>query len=136
MDLPANPCKAPVTHRLFARGSLLGVDSGGIVGAAAGNPLLFAAPRLRLAALEVVAQRGRQTPLRGLFFLLFHLLAHTDRLRLRQPYGKDRAGFGALRARVGTLNFGAAQCCRSSVVEHPLGKGEVVSSILTGSTSY
>jgi hypothetical protein len=24
--------------------------------------------------------------------------------------------------------------CRSSVVEHPLGKGEVVSSILTGST--
>jgi hypothetical protein len=25
--------------------------------------------------------------------------------------------------------------CRSSVVEHPLGKGEVVSSILTGSTS-
>jgi hypothetical protein len=25
-------------------------------------------------------------------------------------------------------------CCRSSVVEHPLGKGEVVSSILTGST--
>ena len=26
-------------------------------------------------------------------------------------------------------------CCRSSVVEHPLGKGEVVSSILTGSTT-
>ena len=25
-------------------------------------------------------------------------------------------------------------CCRSSVVEHPLGKGEVVSSILPGST--
>jgi hypothetical protein len=25
--------------------------------------------------------------------------------------------------------------CRSSVVEHPLGKGEVVSSILTGSTT-
>ena len=29
----------------------------------------------------------------------------------------------------------ARSCCRSSVVEHPLGKGEVVSSILTGSTS-
>src|SRR5262249_50589578 len=28
----------------------------------------------------------------------------------------------------------AAARCRSSVVEHPLGKGEVVSSILTGST--
>jgi hypothetical protein len=27
-------------------------------------------------------------------------------------------------------------CCRSSVVEHSLGKGEVVSSILPGSTSY
>src|SRR6185503_17259961 len=27
-------------------------------------------------------------------------------------------------------------CCRSSVVEHPLGKGEVVSSILPGSTSF
>ena len=26
--------------------------------------------------------------------------------------------------------------CRSSVVEHSLGKGEVVSSILTGSTTY
>src|SRR5262249_24019955 len=29
-----------------------------------------------------------------------------------------------------------ARRCRSSVVEHPLGKGEVVSSILTGSTRY
>src|SRR5215475_15496217 len=28
-----------------------------------------------------------------------------------------------------------ARRCRSSVVEHPLGKGEVVSSILTGSTT-
>src|SRR5712691_6592883 len=27
-----------------------------------------------------------------------------------------------------------APCCRSSVVEHPLGKGEVESSILSGST--
>src|SRR5262249_1583489 len=29
---------------------------------------------------------------------------------------------------------GSCFCCRSSVVEHSLGKGEVVSSILTGST--
>ena len=29
-----------------------------------------------------------------------------------------------------------ARRCRSSVVEHSLGKGEVVSSILTGSTRY
>ena len=45
-------------------------------------------------------------------------------------YGKesprDRIHFSApIRAR-----------CRSSVVEHSLGKGEVVSSILTGSTTY
>src|SRR5262249_34528310 len=31
--------------------------------------------------------------------------------------------------------FAIARRCRSSVVEHPLGKGEVVSSILTGSTT-
>src|SRR5262249_10521041 len=31
---------------------------------------------------------------------------------------------------------GSCFCCRSSVVEHSLGKGEVVSSILTGSTSF
>src|SRR5262249_55495783 len=95
------PCKAWITHRLVAWGSLLGVDSGGIVGLT-GPLLLLATPRLRLAALEVVAQRCRQTPLRRLLFPLFHLLAHADRLRLRQPCGKDRTGFGALCARVGT----------------------------------
>ena len=31
--------------------------------------------------------------------------------------------------------FFASTCCRSSVVEHSLGKGEVDSSILSGSTS-
>jgi hypothetical protein len=31
--------------------------------------------------------------------------------------------------------FAALARCRSSVVEHSLGKGEVVSSILTGSTN-
>jgi hypothetical protein len=69
--------------------------------------LLLAPPRLRLAALEVVTQSSRQAPLRRPLFLLFRAFAHTDRLRLPEPYGKDRAGFGALRARVGTLNFGA-----------------------------
>src|SRR5207249_4138101 len=93
------PCKAWVTHRLATRGSFLGVDSGGIVGAA-GGALLFTAFRLRLAALEVVAQCRRQTPLRRRLFLLFRAFAHTDRLRLRQPYGKDRAGFGALCANI------------------------------------
>ena len=32
--------------------------------------------------------------------------------------------------------FASRRRCRSSVVEHPLGKGEVVSSILTGSTRH
>src|SRR5262249_30753225 len=102
------PCKAPVTHRLSARGSLLGVDSGGIVGLA--GPLhRLAAPRPRLAALAVVQQPRRQSPLRRRLFLVFGAFVHTDRLRLRQPYGKDRAGFGAVRAaRVGTPQFGAA----------------------------
>jgi hypothetical protein len=30
----------------------------------------------------------------------------------------------------------SGDCCRSSVVEHSLGKGEVDSSILSGSTSF
>jgi hypothetical protein len=45
------------------------------------------------------------------------------------PYGKDRRAITALFA-----TPGSCVCCRSSVVEHSLGKGEVVSSILTGST--
>src|SRR6516225_2452381 len=46
-----------------------------------------------------------------------------------RPYGKHRAALGPH-----LLEASAPPCCRSSVVEHPLGKGEVVSSILTGST--
>jgi hypothetical protein len=95
MDHPTQPCKARVTHRLVAGQSLVGVDSGGIV-RPAGHPLLLTTPRLRLAAFEVVAQRHRQAPFRHRFFLLFRALAHADRLRLRQRYGKDRAGFRAL----------------------------------------
>src|SRR5580704_12542475 len=47
------------------------------------------------------------------------------RLRGFPPYGNDRRVFSPVYFR---------RRCRSSVVEHPLGKGEVVSSILTGST--
>src|SRR5215469_8921580 len=36
--------------------------------------------------------------------------------------------------KTGSHFSGSCRCCRSSVVEHSLGKGEVVSSILTGST--
>ena len=58
-------------------------------------------------------------------------LAGTDR-RLRRcgPYGKDRR----IRGRIPSVSHPARRC-RSSVVEHSLGKGEVVSSILTGSTT-
>src|SRR4029077_13497826 len=56
-----------------------------------------------------------------------------DRGRLRRcgPYGKDRR----IRGRIPSVSHPARRC-RSSVVEHSLGKGEVVSSILTGSTRY
>jgi hypothetical protein len=47
------------------------------------------------------------------------------RLRPNCPYGKDRGVFAG--------SFSVRRC-RSSVVEHSLGKGEVLSSILSGST--
>src|SRR5262245_48870812 len=82
------PCKAWIAHRPPAACSLLGVDSGGIVGLGPCGVLglvlglllglLLAAPRLGLAALEVVAQRPRQTLLRRHLFLLLGLLAHAD----------------------------------------------------------
>jgi hypothetical protein len=63
----------------------------------------------------------------------------------RQSCAADRGGAGKrcaeLAAGRACLPPGAfpisrsRYCCRSSVVEHPLGKGEVVSSILPGSTS-
>jgi hypothetical protein len=53
------------------------------------------------------------------------------RLRRFPPYGKDRR----VRGRFESCRFPRpARRCRSSVVEHSLGKGEVVSSILPGST--
>jgi hypothetical protein len=62
----------------------------------------------------------------------------TDALHPLRPYGSFRrlpvpAPFEYVDGRRRDAN--PHQCCRSSVVEHPLGKGEVVSSILTGSTS-
>jgi hypothetical protein len=53
------------------------------------------------------------------------------RLRGRRPCGKNRPLCGAVFGRFSTK---PRACCRSSVVEHSLGKGEVVSSILPGST--
>ena len=63
---------------------------------------------------------------------LMRRLAGTHR-RLRRcgPYGKDRR----IPGRIPSVSHPARRC-RSSVVEHSLGKGEVVSSILTGSTRY
>src|SRR4051794_17148300 len=78
-----HPCKAWVTHRPPAAWSLLGVDSGRIVRLGPRLVLgLFslAAPRLRLAALEVVAQRSGETLLRRRFFPLLGGLAHADKV--------------------------------------------------------
>jgi hypothetical protein len=79
MDHRGDPAKAGLrTGHPAAAFSLLGVDSGGIV--RLGPYLLLAAPRLRLAALEVVAQRRGETPLRCRFFPLLGLLAHADKV--------------------------------------------------------
>ena len=55
------------------------------------------------------------------------------RLRERGPCGKNRPPVNGRRGRIYFCTEVRA-CCRSSVVEHSLGKGEVVSSILPGST--
>ena len=56
------------------------------------------------------------------------------RLRERGPCGKNRPPVNGRRGRIYFCKEVRA-CCRSSVVEHSLGKGEVDSSILSGSTS-
>jgi hypothetical protein len=68
--------------------------------------------------------------LRASFFSCLPCPIMTVCLRQNPPYGKDRRAFWR-------FSHAASRhaCCRSSVVEHPLGKGEVVSSILTGSTT-
>jgi hypothetical protein len=132
--------------------SLVG-NSGGIVGlitARVGGSR--AAFRLGLAALKILPQRGAQTPPLPHPVCALGTIVHGARLgtggarrktlwgsdrpldgaRLRHfcPCGKDRRA----RGQVPFLLLPPASRCRSSVVEHPLGKGEVVSSILTGST--
>src|SRR5215831_16415145 len=129
-------------------------NSGGIVGL--GGPCRAGARRagfrLGLAPLEILPQRRAQAPalphlLRALFPIVHgrktttgrHATEasrrdrpfHGARLRHVRPCGKDRSARAPFL--IGRFSHPARRC-RSSVVEHPLGKGEVVSSILTGST--
>jgi hypothetical protein len=131
-------------------------NSGGIVGL--GGPCRAgtrrAGFRLGLAPLEVLPQRRAQAPplphLLGALFPIVHGRKtttrrhaaeglrcdrpfHGARLRHVRPCGKDRSARALFL--IGRFSHPARRC-RSSVVEHPLGKGEVVSSILTGSTRY
>ena len=137
---------------------LMSGNSGGIVGLIAGligrlglRPGRGCAPfGLRLAALEIRPQRRPQAALLAGFLGALRTLVHGGKIKGRReameallarpgcgarclrrfgPCGKDRrfaAAFLAISQ--------PARRCRSSVVEHSLGKGEVVSSILTGST--
>src|SRR5262245_40042974 len=141
---------APGLALLFMPG-----NSGGIVGL--GGPCragaLRAGFRLGLAPLEILSQRRAQAPalphlLRALFPIVHgrktttgrHATEasrrdrpfHGARLRHVRPCGKDRSARAPFL--IGRFSHPARRC-RSSVVEHPLGKGEVVSSILTGSTT-
>src|SRR5262249_47939063 len=66
-------------------------------------------------------------------------VARTDRSLARAPPPMARIAACShlvhdLCPKTGFHFSGSCICCRSSVVEHSLGKGEVVSSILTGST--
>jgi hypothetical protein len=105
-----------------------------------------AGARLRLAALEVFAQSRRQPHAAGGLFLRFAVLDH-GRFKARAFGHRNGRRYAAARLRctprlwqgspafrIGIIAFQQALSCRSSVVEHSLGKGEVVSSILPGST--
>src|SRR5579872_3163702 len=88
--------------------------------------------------MKSAAERGRRRPRdsKSRFAVKFRpapVMLTTACLRLTGPYGKDRAALLAFFSRFSYLAYLAA-CCRSSVVEHSLGKGEVDSSILSGST--
>jgi hypothetical protein len=119
-------------------------------------------PRLRLAAAQVFPQRRGKPPPFPLLLLGLAVACHPGRLRpaIRdrrdlRPSGRPRktppqrrrapagraCGSGLLVARIRRAcgppsrpYFYASPRCRSSVVEHSLGKGEVLSSILSGST--
>src|SRR5262245_8270975 len=126
MDHPGAPAKPGLrTGRPYPR-SLLGVDSGRIVGLGPCVPLalflglLLAAPRLRLAALEVVAQRLGQTPLRSRLFLLLGVLDHTDKVAPWAPLWQGSRRFWRSHAPPAS---GRLKCCRRSGVEEPRCKG-------------
>ncbi len=102
----------------------------------------LAGPRLCLAPRQVAAQGGGQ----AIFFLVgVHSLFLALAGCARKAYGRRRcsacassspvAGSAPLH-RIHASSRSAPACCRSSGVEHSLGKGEVVSSNLTGSTSF
>jgi hypothetical protein len=80
-----------------------------------------------------MARRKPPAAQRPRFFGRFsHLTRSLACLRARGACGKNRPPAAAVSGRFSILS---RACCRSSVVEHSLGKGEVHSSILCGSTS-
>ncbi len=109
------------------------------------RPAAGTSPRLYLAALQIFPQRRTQPLLTVRLGLLSCSLVHDGGPAMTAPAGKPRrdrrlpafARYGKHRDishRIFVITTRQARRCRSSVVEHPLGKGEVVSSILTGST--
>lgn len=106
--------------------------------------------RLGLATLEVLPQRRAQAPLLACLLRILGPIVHggkdTSRRRAKEGPPCDGCQGRSVLAPLWTLWQGSphsrphffyshpARRCRSSVVEHSLGKGEVVSSILTGST--
>ena len=117
---------------LFAGGGATGGLSGrsGGAGYASGNGLLSALALGRLAgsaaAREVLGARTGVRP--GQSFVQDRSFAP-----IHSPCDAGAAVAGSAASK--RASFRRRSCCRSSVVEHSLGKGEVVSSILTGSTS-
>ena len=125
-----DPCPAPASaaYRLILR--FVRDNSGGFVAGVACRHRQRCPGCLRLAALAVFPQRGRGPPGTA--------LRHA-RLCCRPSYPSDGRAASQRPATLdiaGLIGYALAslRCCRSSVVEHSLGKGEVDSSILSGST--
>ena len=79
---------------------------------------------------ELARLNGRQEP-RADFWPILGVPGPAACLRQRGPCGKNRR---ACRDLLGSVLLNSRACCRSSVVEHSIGNGEVDSSILSGST--
>jgi hypothetical protein len=116
MNHTGDPAKAGLRTGHPADCSLLGVDSGRIVGLGPRRVLflglllgpLLAAPCLRLAALEVVAERSGETLLRRRFFLLLGGLAHADKVAPATALWQGSRQFRRSNAaRVSAPQFGA-----------------------------